>query len=494
MNIFTFLIYLGILNIIFGFIWKWIFVLPVALLFTLIKLDRAMIIVKAFGAYLLISLTAFFTLIAIEDGSGWKLLFFPLVGAFVLFMGFAQNIYEQRKQASINYDYALMEQIARNEKYDLVITFGSIFLYALILFFPTVGINPINGLILKIIQWIYEFPIIGFLIGIGGFFFMLSFIWYGIIMLLALIGSAYNKLEGKTNENYSENNTNDAEIINSKHEAKENEVLNDNEVDDFWDNEDLSDAKIEEPFQKDDLKESIHKKEKSLNEFIDKTEQLKIELTMIKQEYEVKIGRLYLKLDEIDLEILKFKKIEDLVNKGSSIKEAQTEVERIFNKRREQIKEEHKKLDEEEKDIENRRNISKEEKEELKKLWRKLAHKYHPDKATGNEDMMKKINKAYAENDLDTLKAIDRNEISVDIEAETAETLKNRLAGLDIAIVKIKQEFKQLKHSEWFILKENIEKAKKQKRDMLKELENKILTDIAEKENQLGELRKKYGK
>jgi len=50
----------------------------------------------------------------------------------------------------------------------------------------------------------------------------------------------------------------------------------------------------------------------------------------------VRFGRLYLKLDELDLEILKFKKIEDLINKGFSFEEAQKIVEETLKKRREQ--------------------------------------------------------------------------------------------------------------------------------------------------------------
>jgi len=157
------------------------------------------------------------------------------------------------------------------------------------------------------------------------------------------------------------------------------------------------------------------------------------------------------------------------------------------------FEEEYKKLDEEEKDIESRKDISEEDKAELKKLWRKLAHKYHPDKVNGNEEMMKKINKAYAEGDLETLRAIDQNEVGADIEVKTIEALKNKLAGLEKSINKIGKEFDQLKRSEWYILKENIEKAKKQKRDILSELADKVLTDIAKKENQVSELKKKYG-
>jgi len=250
---------------------------------------------------------------------------------------------------------------------------------------------------------------------------------------------------------------------------------------------------LDETPEKRKLKKIISEKEKRLNKLIEELEQLKIDLTVLKQEYEIKIGRLYLRLDEIDLEILKFKKIEDLINKAFSFEEAQQLVEESLKKRREQIQKQYKKLDEEEKESESRKYISEEEREELKTLWRKLAHKHHPDKAGANEELMKKINKAYAEGDLETLRAIDQGGNGDDIEELTIEQLKKTLIVIEKSIQKISRELNQLKHSEWFILKENIEKAKKQNRDLLSELAEKLLTDIAKKENQVNELRKKYG-
>jgi len=204
MSIFTFIIFLGIINIVFGFIWKWVFVLPSALLFTVIKLDRAMLLVKAFGAYLLISLTALATLLALQDVSGgWKLLFFPYAGAFVLFMGFSSNAYEQRKQAHMSYEYSLMSEIERDACpwFDLILMFGSLVLYILILFIPAIAVNPVNEWLFRAIQWAYELPIIGWLIGIGGVLFMLSIIWYGVLMLLMLGGSTYAKIRGEVKNN-----------------------------------------------------------------------------------------------------------------------------------------------------------------------------------------------------------------------------------------------------------------------------------------------------
>lgn len=205
MSIFKFIIFLGIINIVFSFIWKWVFVLPSALLFTVIKLDRAMLLVKAFGAYFLISLTALATLLALQDVSGgWKLLFFPFVGAFVLFMGFSSNAYEQSKQAHMSYDYSLMSRIERDAWFDIILVFGSLVLYILILFVPTIAVNPINEWLFTAIQWTYELPIIGWLIGIGGVLFMLSIIWYGILMLLMLGRSTYVKIRGEVKNNIEE--------------------------------------------------------------------------------------------------------------------------------------------------------------------------------------------------------------------------------------------------------------------------------------------------
>lgn len=152
----------------------------------------------------------------------------------------------------------------------------------------------------------------------------------------------------------------------------------------------MTNTSLDEPLEKRELQQAISEKEKLLIELVEEIEHFKIDLSVVKQEYDIKIGRLYLKLDETDLEILKFKKIEDLINKGFSFEEAKKVVEDTLKKRHEQIDEEYKKLNEEEKDIEKRKNVSKAEQEELKKLFHKLAHKFHPDLTGGDDSMMKK--------------------------------------------------------------------------------------------------------
>lgn len=249
---------------------------------------------------------------------------------------------------------------------------------------------------------------------------------------------------------------------------------------------------LDESVEKRELERVITEKEKILVAVLEKVEQLKIDLSILKQEYDIKIGRLYLRLDEVNLEILKSKKIEELIAKGVSFSDAQKIVEETLKKRREQIKEEYRKLNEDEKDFDRRKVIPVEEREELKKLWRKLAHKYHPDLPHGDSEMMKKINKAYADCDLESLRAIDNQQFDVDTEVATIESLKTKLANLESSIEKANSELTALEKSEWSILKKNIETALQQRRDVLSELADKVLSEIAQKENQLEVLKKKY--
>jgi len=151
-----------------------------------------------------------------------------------------------------------------------------------------------------------------------------------------------------------------------------------------------NDTSLGELTETQELKRLILEKEKLLVIILEKVERLKIELSAIKQEYDIKIGRLYLRLDEIDLEILKFKKIEDLLLDGFSLSEAQKIVNDKIKHWQDRIRGEYEKIDDEEKSINNHKVLSEKNQEEINRIWRKLAHKYHPDLTSGNEEIMKK--------------------------------------------------------------------------------------------------------
>ena len=251
-----------------------------------------------------------------------------------------------------------------------------------------------------------------------------------------------------------------------------------------------SNTSLDDTLEKKNLERAIAEKEKQLAEILEHTEKIKVDLSVTKYEYDIKIGRLYLKLDEIELEILKLKKIGDLIDQGLSFEEAKKKIDESLQKRKEHIEEEYKKLEDEEKNIKGKKQVSAYELEEIKRLYRKLAHKFHPDLNKGDDGMMKKVNEAYAGNDLESLRAIDESRFNEDTVIRTIDKLKEKLTKLEAAVVKANQQYILLKKSEWFVLKENIESALVQKRNLLHELADKVLTEIAKKQNQLADLQK----
>ena len=110
--------------------------------------------------------------------------------------------------------------------------------------------------------------------------------------------------------------------------------------------------------------------QKELFALTDKLEQLRISLVVIKQEYDIRIGRIYLRIDELNLEILKFKKIEDLLKKNIPIEEVEKIIEESLKNRKKTIKEEYTKINKEEEIVGKRKDIPEKERNELKKLWR----------------------------------------------------------------------------------------------------------------------------
>ncbi|MEI7621153.1 MAG: DnaJ domain-containing protein [Candidatus Moraniibacteriota bacterium] len=255
--------------------------------------------------------------------------------------------------------------------------------------------------------------------------------------------------------------------------------------------------RADENGQRSILHQKIQTLKNELLSLTEKLEQLKIELITIKQEYDVKIGKLYLNIDELDLEILKFEKIEKLLRKRFSFEKAEKIVRDELKVRQEKINEEHKKINEESEIIEKRKNTSENEKKELKTLWRKLAHKYHPDLARNEndrkkyEEIMKKINRAYSEGDMEALMTIQQEYVE-NSEVISVEILETKLVNIEIAISCLESEYLMLKKSEWQIWKNNIEDAKEHGRDLLFELEQRLLRDISAKTKILQEYQKKY--
>jgi hypothetical protein len=139
--------------------------------------------------------------------------------------------------------------------------------------------------------------------------------------------------------------------------------------------------------------------------------------------------------------------------------------------------------------------------EELKRLYREIAKKIHPDLAGDAKDqerrnrVMAEVNKAYAEGDIDRLRAILR-EWETSPDAVKGEGVPERLVRTirkihqaRAGIERIVQEIDRLKNSDLAKLREAVEKAKGQGRDMLAEMAKRLDKEIEAARKALQELR-----
>lgn len=196
MNVFKFIYYLGVINIIFGFLWNWAIGLPTALLFAAIKFEYGVQIVKIAGSYLLVSLTTLVTLVALgERPNLFILLAYPALGAFILFVSYANNAYEAQKQALADGDWGMMSTIKKNIEFESLLMIGAVVFYVVSLFMPNMVINGITLGSLGIIEWALDLPVIGWIISACGVLFLLHIIFYGLLASTFLIGGVVDKFK-----------------------------------------------------------------------------------------------------------------------------------------------------------------------------------------------------------------------------------------------------------------------------------------------------------
>ena len=193
-GIIKFIFYIGIINIVFSFIWKWIFVVPAAIFFTLINFDKGMIIVKVFGAYLLISLLAILSLGFIEENIIDDKLYLIIVGSFMIYMILSNTFYEARKKALIDYNYELLERLNKEEIFNILILICSIIYFIYTFINPMVAINFLTYYLFTTIDWAVRLPILGILLSIGGVIYLLSTVWFGICYFIVLVSLLIKKL------------------------------------------------------------------------------------------------------------------------------------------------------------------------------------------------------------------------------------------------------------------------------------------------------------
>lgn len=238
--------------------------------------------------------------------------------------------------------------------------------------------------------------------------------------------------------------------------------------------------------QRKKLHELITKKRTLLEKLVIQSEMLRVELELVKQEYMVKVGSLFLKDNQLDLEIIHLKNILQLMKQGKTHEEAVMELSQTYYAQQLDMEEEQERIEQQEYAYHQRMNRGKKQVTgTLRTLWKKLIARFHPDlvqdpdEKRRREDIMKQVNQAYDDADYDRLMKIDQQ--NIDTEESTIFDLENLLVTIDEELHRQKLFYQSLRASEWFGWKVKIEKMKNKKNNPFSELEKKLLKDIVEK-------------
>lgn len=254
-------------------------------------------------------------------------------------------------------------------------------------------------------------------------------------------------------------------------------------------------SRLIEDKKKNQLKNSIFRKQKILEDWTEKVEELRMELELIKHEYHVRVGGLLLKDNQLDLEILQLKNLKEKMEQGMSYGEAIKEEEDAFYNEILRMQKEQESIDEEKEILEKRESVDSMIADEVKMIWKKLIRKFHPDLVTDSDEknrreaIMKKINQAYSRNDIEALKAFENNAEVEDIAQSNIEKLEMILIGIENKIDELKIDWVELKNSMWYSWKIKKQKAARQE-EVFAELEKTLLDDVVKKIKILQELRR----
>ncbi len=260
-----------------------------------------------------------------------------------------------------------------------------------------------------------------------------------------------------------------------------------------------------------EINEDIAKKRTTIAKLSEEVANLQYELTIFEAEYQRIIGVLFVSLDELDLKIktyleriniLKQGEAEDLLVLEKIIEDKfKTEYEKIRLEREEA--EQHTREYEYE-EVKKKPELDRESENKLKAIYRELAKRYHPDMAKTKEEekrfhkIMAEINQAYNDKDLSRMEEIfmklktPEKVFFQETLEEKLERLLNECEKLDKIVLKLQDELSSIRNSDTYILKTRVEEAARERRDLLKEMEEDLKAKITMKEEKLTNIKQEF--
>ena len=241
-----------------------------------------------------------------------------------------------------------------------------------------------------------------------------------------------------------------------------------------------------------ELLDAIKVKQAQVAELTVAVEKLKSEVDVFQRRYNAYIGRYYLELDKVELETKAYRLRLQLRREQVHEEEIEARVESCFRASRARIEAD--KAAEASEPPPQEERPPKAKSKHLQNVYRKLAKRYHPDKAVDAEEaerreqLMPLINRAYREQDLQTLERLSLGETAFHVNPKIADekraALQSELRELNRAASQLRLEINRLKTGRTYQLKQQVEKAKETGSDLLtglaKDLERRVKASRAQ--------------
>lgn len=247
----------------------------------------------------------------------------------------------------------------------------------------------------------------------------------------------------------------------------------------------------------DRLLQSIEEKRKQVEDLTVTVEQLKKEVDLFQHKYNSHVGRFYLELDQIDLEAQEYRLRLKLQQENISAEEIERRVEVCFKENRARFNTVDN--DKESKKKTKKNQLPDKEAKYVKNLYRKLAKRFHPDKAehpdeqNRHEQLMPLINQAYEDQDLLILERLnigetDFKETTEQTQKEKREQLHQNLRNLNRIMSELRSEINRVKAGRTYQLKQQVENAEKNGNDLLSTLAADLKRRVKSSKKQLTNL------
>ena len=224
------------------------------------------------------------------------------------------------------------------------------------------------------------------------------------------------------------------------------------------------------------LLKTIEEKREQVEELTVSIEDLKTEVDLFQHRYNAYVGRYYLELDKVELEAKEYRLRLQLRREDVREQEIEARVESCFRENRARFSEPE---DQKESELKTETNdLPEQEAKYLQSLYRKLAKRFHPDKAAHTEEkhrrkqIMPLINRAYNEQDVRILERLSIGETDIAMQAEGSiaekkEQLQTKLRSLHRATSELRSEINRVKAGRTYQLKQQIENAENSGSDLL---------------------------